>query len=163
MPAAAELTHSSSSPLGAFGLTPGGVVVCHDPKSRLSAIFADSEPAGMITLGGHPADFAADATCLFWKSVADLLIHRLCQIPDGTETLPDLPLPEAATLAEWTLNAPPMRGAEYLSPDVLLALWVRMVDWTRASITREKTITAFLQKHAPAWSRRSCHPASSGE
>jgi len=153
MHSTAELTHSSSSPLGSFGLTPGGVVVCHDPESRLSAIFADSEPAGMITLGGHPADSAADATCLFWKSVADQLIHHLCQIPDGSETLPDLPVPEPVTLAEWTLNAPPMRGAEYLSPDVLRALWVRMVDWTRANINSEKTITAFLQKHAPAWSR----------
>jgi len=107
MHSTAELTHSSSSPLGSFGLTPGGVVVCHDPESRLSAIFADSEPAGMITLGGHPADSAADATCLFWKSVADQLIHHLCQIPDGSETLPDLPVPEPVTLAEWTLNAPP--------------------------------------------------------
>ena len=153
MPATAELIHSSPSPLGAFGLTPGGVVICYDPECCLSATFAQSEPAGMIALGGQPANFAADATRLFWKSVADQLIHRLCQIPDGAETLPDLPAPEPATLAEWTLNAPPMRGAEYLSPEILRALWVRLADWTRARITREKSITAFLQNHAPAWSR----------
>jgi non-specific serine/threonine protein kinase len=46
-----------------------------------------------------------------------------------------------------------MPGGEYLSPDVLHALWQRLTDWALAEISREKSVVAFLQKHAPAWSR----------
>ncbi len=136
-----------------LGLTPGGVVICPDPQNPLHKIFATSESAALITLGGHPADPAADASALFWKSVADHFIRALCQVPESSTQLADLPLPEPVQLATWTLNAPPMPGGEYLSPDVLHALWQRLTDWTLAEISREKSVVAFLQKYAPAWSR----------
>ena len=145
----------SSSPvaLGSFGFTPGGVVVCENPQCAVGKAFTVSECAGLMALGGHVAETGADASCLFWKSVADHFIRALCQIPDGSDETPDLPPPDASTLATWTLNAPPMRGAEYLSPITLRLLWDRLADWTRAQMTREKTIAAFLLRHAPAWSR----------
>jgi non-specific serine/threonine protein kinase len=129
------------------------VVICHDPADPLHNSFAASEPAALITLGGRPADPAADASVLFWKSIADHLIRALCQLPDGSDPLADLSPPDSALLATWTLNAPPMPGAEYLSPDVLLALWQRLVAWSRTQISQGKSIAAFLQQHAPAWSR----------
>ena len=136
-----------------LGLTPGGVVICPDPENALYKIFTTSEPAALITLGGHPADPAADASALFWKSIADHFIRALCQVPESSTTPLDLPLPDYSQFATWALNAPPMPGAEYLSPYVLHALWQRLTDWALAEIFREKSVAAFLQKHAPAWSR----------
>jgi non-specific serine/threonine protein kinase len=146
---------ASAAPLAptSLGLTPGGVIICPDPANPLHKTFAQSEPAALITLGGHSADPSADAPTLFWKSIADHLIRNLCQLPEASDPLADLPPPEPAQLATWTLNAPPMPGAEYLSPAVLLALWRRLTDWTRAQIPREKSLADFLQKYAPAWSR----------
>jgi len=140
------ITHS-------LGLTPGGTVVCQDAENPLHKWFAESEPGALITLGGRPADGTADASTLFWKIIADHLIRSLCQLPDGSDALNELPPPDPAQLATWTLNAPPMPGAEYLSPAILLALWQRLADWTRAAVSREKSIAAFLAKHAPGWSR----------
>ncbi len=115
-----------------LGLTPGGVVICPDPENALYKIFTTSEPAALITLGGHPADPAADASALFWKSIADHFIRALCQVPESSTTPLDLPLPDYSQFATWALNAPPMPGAEYLSPHVLHALWQRLTDWALA-------------------------------
>ena len=148
---------TSPSIISCLGLTPGGVVICHDPASPLHTSFSASEPAALIALGGHPAAATDDASVLFWKSIADHLIRALCQLPEPalstTHSLAELPPPDPAQLATWTLNAPPMPGAEYLSPVVLLALWQRLADWSHGEIFREKSLAAFLQKHAPAWSR----------
>ena len=154
MPATAATVSSSVAPLGSFGFTPGGVVVCENPQCGAWKAFLESEPAGLIALGGQAAEPGADAASQFWKSVADHFIRNLCQIPEGGDEIPDSPPPpDAATLATWTLNAPPMRGAEYLSPNTFRLLWERLAVWTRARIASEKSIAAFLKRHAPAWSR----------
>jgi len=116
MPATTEAISSFVAAAGSFGFTPGGVVVCEDPQCGAWRAFAESEPAGLIALGGQAADAGADAACQFWKSVADHFIRNLCQIPEGGDGIPGLPPPpDAATLTTWTLNAPPMRGAEHLT------------------------------------------------
>ncbi len=156
MPVMSDIVRTiSSTPLvsSAFGLTPGGVVICHDANNPLHETFAKSEPAALITLGGQPADPAADASTLFWKSIADHLIRALCQLPETSDPHTDLSPPAPTQLATWTLNAPPMRGAEYLSPDAILAVWHRLANWTCVRISNERSIAAFLQHHAPAWSR----------
>ena len=141
-------------PFGAaLGLTPGGLVVCHNTENPLLQFFAASEPAGLIALGGHPLDTVADASMLYWKGIADHFIRGLCQLPDGDDLLRDLPLPDPGQLATWVLDAPPMPGAEYLTPDLLRALWQRLAEWTRVALFDRKSLSAFLEKHAPAWTR----------
>ena len=141
-----------------LGLTPGGMVVCHEQTGPLQAAFAASEPAALIALGGHTASADADASVLYWKGIADHLIRGLCQLPEppagaSGDPLDGLLPPDPAQLATWALDAPPMPGAEYLSPDVLLALWERLAGWARAAIPRSPSLAAFLAEHAPAWSR----------
>ncbi|NLX25679.1 MAG: DEAD/DEAH box helicase [Lentisphaerae bacterium] len=131
-------------------LTPHGIVVCREPQNEWAA-FAESETAGLIALGGRKRPENADASTVFWKRIADRFIRALCHIPEGAELA--LPPPDTAELAEWVLNAPPMRGAEYLSPGVLTALWNRLESWTRVAVEAEGGIPAFLESHAPQWSR----------
>ncbi len=140
-------------PPDSFELTPGGAVVFRGSRKDLLNAFSENDAAGLVTLGGHPGGEGADPTLRYWKNFADTFVRELCQVPDGVDSLPDLPAPDAATLAGWILDVPPMRGAEYLSPDVLLSLWDRIERWTRAGVANSKTVAAFLQIHAPAWSR----------
>ncbi len=140
-------------PSGSHELTPGGRVLCRDSENASSAAFAESESAGLIALGGRALEAGADASCIYWKTFADHFIRGICQIPEGGEIPPELPVPDINTLSEWMLNAPPMRGAEYLSPEVLRAIWDRLAGWTRERILQEKSIAAFLQRYAPAWAR----------
>jgi non-specific serine/threonine protein kinase len=138
---------------GSLELTPGGVVVCCDRESRNWDAFAESESAGLIRLGGQAAEQGADATVLFWKSFADGFLRKLCQIPESADMSGEFSAPDPSTLAEWVLNAPPMRGAEYLSPGVLLTIWQRILDWASLRIAEEGGLSGFLHRHAPAWSR----------
>jgi superfamily II DNA or RNA helicase len=140
-------------PPDSFELTPGGRLVYRGARKDLAKAFSEGEEAGLVALGGRPAEEGADATLRYWKTFADAFVRELCRIPDGAEALPDLPAPDAATVAGWILDAPPMRGAEYLSPEILLAMWERLEGWTRERLGGAVTIAAFLQSHAPAWSR----------
>jgi non-specific serine/threonine protein kinase len=102
-----------SNPVSAsLGLTPGGIVICQDPAHPLHASFSKSEPAALIALGGHPAPPSSDAPVRVWKSIADTFIRALCQLPDGDSLPADFPRPDSAQLTTWTLDAPPMPGAE---------------------------------------------------
>lgn len=150
MESAAE---GNPSPTG-FALSPHGIVLCLQSGAPWSGAFAKSEEAGLVALGGQSAPSDADATALFWKSVADDFIRGLCHLPEGSEDLSSLAAPEIARLSDWVLSAPPMRGAEYLSPEVLLAVWDRLLTWTRGRIDEGKSgLAEFLGSHAPAWSR----------
>ncbi len=147
---ASDLSHLVSDP---FELTPGGVLLYRGERKDLARGFADGDAAGLIALGGHPSGEGADTMLRYWKTFADTFVRELCQIPDGGDALPAIPAPDPVTLSGWILDAPPMRGAEYLSPEVLLALWHRLDVWTRDRVGGTKTVAAFLQSHAPAWSR----------
>jgi len=139
--------------LGSLGLTPQGALTSRDEITSLGRAFAESESAGLILLGGHPAESDAEAVELFWKSFADAFLRELCLLPDCKDPLDALPRPEAGILAEWILNAPPMRGGEYLSPETLLGLWTRIEAWTRHSLASTDGLAKWMHQYAPAWSR----------
>ncbi len=135
-------------------LTPRGGVVCPNPTSELHPVFAESDAAGLIHLGGHPLPSGGDASVVYWKSFADLFIRELCHLPESQDNeLKPLPPPDSATLSEWVLNAPPLQGAEYLSPERLQSLWERLEAWTRARAATLSGISEFLEHHAPSWTR----------
>ncbi|PTY02997.1 ATP-dependent helicase [Verrucomicrobia bacterium LW23] len=127
-------------------------MLCHRTEGRRGSVGAVEDAAALIELGGHSLRAGADASELFWKSVADSYIRALCHVPEGAR-FADLPAPEAAVLAEWTLTVPPMRGAEYVSPAMLRELWARLNAWTGARVAEAGGVAEFLRKHAPVWSR----------
>ncbi|MCC5849987.1 MAG: DEAD/DEAH box helicase [Verrucomicrobia bacterium] len=137
-----------------FGISPSGLVRCFDPQHPAWAAFEESEEAGLFYLGGHAAPSTADASCLYWKSIMDALVRRLCQLPgDENEDALQNVMPDEAALAEWALNAPPMPGAEYLSPLAIHGIWSGVLIWVVRQVRAEKGLAAFLAKRAPAWSR----------
>ncbi len=131
-------------------LTPHGFVICRDASSSKLAAFTESDEAGLIEIAGRKLLVEADPSIGFWKSFASQFLRSLCHIPEGEALkIPALPIAE---LEELVLNAPPMRGAEYLSPDVLSNLWKRLENWTKEQLT-ESGLAGFLEMHAPLWSR----------
>jgi non-specific serine/threonine protein kinase len=80
----------------------------------------------------------------------------VCALPDIGEDndreKPALPPPADENLRELAASAPPMRGAEYLTPAVLAELW-RVTD---AAFDTERaeaklSVQAFLKSRHPAW------------
>ncbi|MGZ0654189.1 DEAD/DEAH box helicase [Coraliomargarita sp. W4R72] len=133
-------------------LTPHGVVIAHAPVPETLTAFSESESAGLIHIAGHKLSGDQDASVHFWKAFTEPLIRALCHLSETTEAPVNISAPEPSTLAERILTAPPMRGAEYLSTDCLLAIWQRLNDWCSAQIALDG-LAAFLSKHAPRWAR----------
>jgi SNF2 family DNA or RNA helicase len=134
-------------------LTPHGTVICRDSSLKELALFHDSEAAGIIRIAGQKLSPAVDASVLYWKGFAEQFIRALCHVSPESEADLQIEPPAPADLSEIILNAPPMRGAEYLSLDVLRDLWQRLVEWTRAQLETDTNLSALLATHAPLWSR----------
>lgn len=134
-------------------LSPHGVVICRDPDFAGLEGFEESEAAGLLGLGGGSVAAEADASVHFWKEIAESFIGALCHIPEGMEEALPPEVPGLGTLTEWVFNAPPMRGAEYLSPEVLTEIWHRIGAWTKEQVSECGSLGAFLETHAPRWSR----------
>lgn len=116
--------------------------------------FAEYEAAGLVALAATRVPGQLSASVLFWRDVAAEFLRSLCHLPEGEVLGHDsLESPTAACLAEWVLNAPPMWGAEYLSPEVLVKLWDRLLDWAVGQAGECGGLGAFLETYAAQWSR----------
>ncbi len=153
---------SVDAPATAFvlSLSPHGVVgveACPDDARWAAGVasrFAEHEAAGLVALAAAKLPVAAGPIALYWRDVAADFLRALCHVPEiQTFTADQAPPPEPARLAEWILNAPPMSGAEYLSPEVLRNLWNRLADWAAAQAAQCGGLGAFLAAYAPDWSR----------
>ena len=129
-------------------LTPQGVLICRDAALKG---FSESDAAGLITLAGDKTPIETDASVTFWKAFASTFLKALCHLSEDADLV--IPPPSPAELAERVLNAPPMRGAEYCSPEVLSNLWKRLENWVRSNLPEQTGIAGFLELHAPLWSR----------
>lgn len=139
-------------------ITPQGVltpVPSGDADDRgLAGRFSEDESAGLVALaaGGVPSSSARSV--VFWRDLAAEFLRALCHVPEGvTPDAQSVAPPSPARLAEWVLNTPPMPGAEYLSPSVLLEIWNRLLAWSAKRSSECGGLTAFLESHAPQWAR----------
>ncbi len=122
--------------------------------SAIAARFEVHEAAGLIALAAATLPPAVHASASFWRDVAAEFLRTLCHLPEGEPFSPaTVAPPDPARLAQWTLNAPPMLGAEYLAPPVLAAVWQRLLAWAAEQIQAAGSLSVFLQAAAPQWAR----------
>jgi len=141
-------------------LTPHGIVTPLDDGGTdracraVAARFEMHEAAGLVALAAATLPPGVHASAVFWRDVASEFLRALCHIPESDAFSPSaVTPPDPARLALWTLNAPPMQGAEYLAPSVLTALWQRLLAWADGQIQATGGLAAFLQATAPQWAR----------
>ena len=99
---------------------------------RLAAAFARGAGHGLLQLGAGEIGRALPASFVWWRGFAARFVEALCLLPmEARDALPSraipaIPRPGEGDLASLVLTAPMMPGAEYLGPDVLLALWAEL-------------------------------------
>src|SRR5271156_3144762 len=147
-------------------LTPHGRLLVEDQddapdiheasSTRLNAAFERGSGDGLVWLGVAGVGQALPPVFGWWRDFAARYIGSLCLQAsdaefDDTRVLPDVAAPIEAELASLILTAPMMAGAEYLTHDVLLALWDEMAGATAASLAAAKTgLKTFLTTLNPA-------------
>ena len=136
---------------------------------RLAAAFACGPGPGLMQLGACEVGRVLPPAFIWWRDFAASYVGALCvqavagsadaqsplALSPPTQSPPALPTvspPTADELATLVLTAPLMPGAEYLTPDVLRALWADLGETFAASLNASGTdLQSFLRSLNPAW------------
>ncbi len=146
-------------------LTPSGHLVTeptddapevdHATAARLADAFARGTGHGLLQLGAGEVGHLLPPAFVWWRAFAARYVAALCLHAPGAApdaALPAIPPPDAGERASLVLTAPMMPGAEYLTSDVLLALWQATEAACTAALTAGQTdLQTFLKHLNPAW------------
>ena len=125
--------------------------------ARLAAAFAKGAGHGLLQLGAGEVGRALPPTFLWWREFAARQVGASCLLSSGSEGEPPADLcegapPTAAELASLVLTAPMMTGAEYLTAEVLTALWWELrAAFASALAGSGLDLQSFLKGLNPAW------------
>ncbi len=149
----------------AIALTPVGHVVLRpgephestpDPSAtrRIQDAFEQGHGPGLLHLGAAVARTELPPAFSFWGDLGRAFVAALCALPDLEERRERAePVPRDGELERLASAAPPMAGAEYLSAEVLGALWTDMLAAWRSEIAgHDGAVQAWLAARDPAWS-----------
>ena len=102
---------------------------------------------GLLYLGTNLTTSALPPTWAWWRDFATRFITALRTSGD------DAPLPpDALTLETLVIDAPPMPGTEYLTPEVLIRLW-KALGVALELQAQGQTVESYLQAHNPSWNQ----------
>ncbi len=106
-----------------------------EPSQALLDAYAESAARGMLTSATDEPAAVLPPAFEFARSFARLYLTTLCKAATGEpgKPLPELPAPEA-DLEQKILQAPPMTGLEYLTPEALSSWWRELDILTRTEV-----------------------------
>ncbi len=142
-----------------LSLTPSGHLVAPPvpgaghQAARLARAFATSQAEGLFTLANEKLDVGASPVLTYWRGFAGRYLTELCHTPEtaGARIEP-IPPPATDQLVALVQGAPPMPGAEYLSPAALEYLWTDLDAWIHGEVARgDEGLAGFLKQQAPLW------------
>jgi non-specific serine/threonine protein kinase len=141
-----------------LALTPHGrLALVEDPDAppldlqlaqRLRKAFERGSGHGLLQLGAAEAGAPLPPAFSYWREFGAGYVTALCTRSDA-EAVPASP---AAELDRLALAVPPMTGAEYLTAEVLGALWRELDAAFGIELAESKCgIQEFLKRRNPAW------------
>jgi non-specific serine/threonine protein kinase len=130
-----------------------------DVAARLAEAFGRGTGYGLVRLGAGEVGQALPPVFVWWRDFAARYVGAVClhasgAAPDAPAAadVPAVPPPAEGELASLVLTAPMMPGAEYLTADVLRALWAELATAFAASLAAAGTdLQAFLKALNPGW------------
>jgi superfamily II DNA or RNA helicase len=154
----AEAWEIAISPSGSLRLVPASLAddafrAASQLPDEFTRDFEKSAAAGLTFLASEKCSTHLSPTLAYWQRFAELYFRALCRqrMPADGQWLTPTP-PDHTTLSEWLESAPPMRGQEYLTPEVCLRLWSDLDDLTRtASEKRRGGLAGYLHTLHPRW------------
>ena len=133
---------------------PDGTALDGPAGKRIHAAFTDGSARGLLHLATTELQSSLPPPFAYARDFARLYLTRLCQTPTDGEsgTPPPVAPPSETDLAFQVLQAPPMLGCEYLSPEVLSAWWSELDTLVRNEIEHHAGgVQAYLSERSPQW------------
>lgn len=119
-------------------------------RQHLAAAFASGAGHGLLHLGATQVGSVLPPALAWWRDFAARYVTALCGTTEGSEI--DIGVPDAQALDALIADAPPMRGSDYLSAEVLTVLWAEIDAALRIELAAAKRpLQEFLKAHHPAW------------
>ncbi len=119
---------------------------------RLALAFAKGSGSGLLQLGATEVGSVLPPALAWWRDLAARYVAGLCATPEDAEIA--VAPPDAAALDRLVADAPPMAGAEYLTPVCLAGLWRALDAALRADLAGSGlALGAYLQARHPAWNQ----------
>src|SRR6266481_5603985 len=118
-----------------LAITPGGrlrivedneatIVLSESAAATLGAAFDGSNADGLLGLVSHPSEDELPASFVYWRGFARLFFEAICHLgEDGFAAWNQTAPPAEQELDRLVVEAPPMRGLEFLSVLRLQQLW----------------------------------------
>ena len=122
-------------------------------SNALIEAYRESPVRGMFDSACENVEAVLPSSFEFARSIARLYLTSLCKsaIEEPGTKLPAIP-PPAVDLERAVLQAPPMAGLEYLTPDVLSNWWRDLDAHARGEIARHPGGAAgYLRERDPRW------------
>ncbi len=119
-------------------------------SERLALAFAKGAGHGLLYLGATEVATALPSPWAFWRDFAARHVTALTatRVEGEIAVVP----PDTLALETLCLDAPPMTGAEYLTPEILLALWLQIESAVKVELRDSgQTLSDFLESKHPAW------------
>ena len=144
-------------PSGRIDVRPGspddGPRMTAAAAQRILEAFDAGRGRGVLHLGAAELGTELHPTLSYWRDIGRALVSRTCGALDPTTprslVVPDLTPDERETLA---LSAPPMQGAELITPALLGELWSDIGEALAAEAARYKDgVQSYLKKQSPVW------------
>ena len=133
---------------------PGAPLLDPALSAELSLAFDRGTGHGLLALGADHAGTALPPVLSYWREFAVRYVTALCtSYGDDSRRRPGPVAPPSESEFEFlALTVPPMRGAEYLTGEVLQSLWHEL-DAAFATELSESGADAqdFLKRRNPAW------------
>ncbi len=134
-------------------ILPSGHLHCSDDnttKAKIVSAFEHDTGQGLFALAASQNSATFSSSASFWRDFACAYMKERCHTVDSEPNIQTIAWnPETQ---QMLLNAPPMKGAEYLSPQVLETAWDALDHWLCQQVNLNKTsLGDFLKTHAPQW------------
>jgi superfamily II DNA or RNA helicase len=149
------------TPHGRLALVEASDAPLFDPElaQRLRNAFERGSGHGLLQLGAAEAGAALPPVFSYWREFGAWYVTALCTQPDTDFSSAQaaarkvrVPAPTAEELDRLVLAVPPMTGAEYLTAEVLGALWHELDTAFGISLAESKCgVQEFLKRRNPAW------------
>jgi superfamily II DNA or RNA helicase len=123
-------------------------------SARIERAFNDGEGAGLLHLATIEIKTKLGPTLAFARSFAQRYFTQLCHLgdPDVSQATELIAPPGEEELSAIVLEAPPMRGLEYLDAAALKTAWFELDAQVRLEVsTHGKGVRAYLHEKNPLW------------
>ncbi len=128
-------------------------VVADDDQRALRAALEDSTASGLELLASQRLGKELPASLVFWRSFAREFFHAICQLgEDAVQKWNSASAPSGQQLAQLIADAPPMRGLEYLTVDLLGRMWRELAETAaERAMNYPEGPAAWLRTVNPLW------------